>query len=333
MSLWDDMLDEFRALGGIAENVSLGEGRYGRGLFPIDPAKPVKLHIPESLLLEDKYITFDTGTFRVSPEALMGPREKQFLEAYERDFSWGVGRTHIEELLQMMNEAPAELQLLLRQNFECYRWLAEPTPEIVQDRYFTSRTITYKGTSVVMPIVELANHGHETQYVRSEGVGLSGQFSGEILVRYQLADPLNIFNKWGFVSDSESFALSLGLRQEAASGTIVIGTELLSLGARKPFFPEAVVEGKNIRIPFVLLGHKSQQRLPRGIFSRVLRNAGRMRAEADETFDVVQHLNRSGWYRLTALCEDAAPPLARLLRSVARAQLELMSFYGGTCEV
>src|SRR6476646_4511492 len=34
--LWDEMVREFRALGGTVENVRLGDGPLGRGLFPID---------------------------------------------------------------------------------------------------------------------------------------------------------------------------------------------------------------------------------------------------------------------------------------------------------
>jgi len=334
MPLWEDMLDEFRALGGKAENVCLREGRFGRGLFPLDAAQPLTVHIPESLLLDAQYISFENGAFVVSPQAPMGARERRFLEQYERDFSWGVGRAHTEELLQMMHAAPAELRELLRTYFECHRWLAEPTPGNIQDRYFSARTITYKGTSVLMPIVELANHGHTTHYVRGEGVGLSGRFSGEVLVRYQLADPLNIFNKWGFVSDGESFALSLGLRSEPPSGAISIGTDIMSLASGSaPFLPSAVVDGRNITLPFLLLGHKDTPRLPRGIFHRVMRDTGRMRGEVDEVFDILQHVNRTKWYELLELCDGASPPLAGLLRQVARAQLRLQSFYGGTSEV
>ena len=49
--LWNDMLNEFRALGGVAENIRIGHGPFGRGLFPIDPKKPVSISIPESLLV------------------------------------------------------------------------------------------------------------------------------------------------------------------------------------------------------------------------------------------------------------------------------------------
>jgi hypothetical protein len=333
-SIWNEMLDQFRALGGTADNICLRDGAHGRGLFPVDPSKPVRVQIPESLLLHEKHIVVENNIFRVAPEAPTGARERRFLEQYERDFSWGIGYPDTLALLQMMHEAPAKLRDLLQRSFECHRWLAESTPVIVQYRFFSSRNITYKDNSVIMPIVELANHGHETQYQFNDGVGLEGLFSGEILVRYQQSDPLNIFNKWGFVSESESFALSLPLRLDSQSGALTIGRHILGLkSAAKPFFPEAATEGKTLKLPFLLLGHRTSQRWPKGIFNRLMRDAGRLRADAEETFDIVQHLNRMEWYKLIRECEGAPPPLARLLRQLASCQLELMSHYGGSSDV
>lgn len=47
----DGILDDFRALGGTASNIRLGEGRFGRGLIPTDPNLPVRIHVPENLLV------------------------------------------------------------------------------------------------------------------------------------------------------------------------------------------------------------------------------------------------------------------------------------------
>src|SRR5689334_376451 len=98
---WNDMLNEFRALGGVADNVRLGEGAFGRGLFPIDPEKPVKISIPEDLLvvLEDVYI--ENGTFRVNSRSAVSSRGRAFLEEYERAFAWGVARGEVVRLLSM----------------------------------------------------------------------------------------------------------------------------------------------------------------------------------------------------------------------------------------
>jgi hypothetical protein len=74
--VWDEMLTEFRALGGIAENIRLGAGSFGRGLFPIDPIKPINISIPEELLVSVDAVAIENGAFRVkaaSPISDAGP--------------------------------------------------------------------------------------------------------------------------------------------------------------------------------------------------------------------------------------------------------------------
>lgn len=330
--LWDEMLGEFRALGGTADNVCLKHGAFGRGLFPCDPSRPVKVHIPESLLVDAKYVQFENEVFRVGPGAPIGNREKNFLESYQRDFSWGTGRQEIVELLQMTHDAPSELRELMRTPFNAEHWLAEPTAKAIQERFLDSRVIRYKGVGVVMPIVELANHGHAARYETGDGVGLSGTFSGEILVRYQLGDPLNVFNKWGFASGGEAFALSLHVGLESSSGSLLLRRGDVSLKPdRKPFYPDVSIAGGKMTLSYMMLGHKNYPKLARGNFHRIMKDAGR--GDADETFDKIQHINRMQFYRLIAASEGAAPKLGRLLRDVARFQLEAMSHNVGTREV
>ncbi|HTK78972.1 MAG TPA: hypothetical protein VL286_00895, partial [Rhizomicrobium sp.] len=293
--LWDDMLAEFRALGGTADNVRLGQGRFGRGLFPCDPSLPVRIRIPDNLLVDWRHVEFEDNTFRIGAGAQIGAREKTFLENYYRDFSWGTGQPEILDLLHMMHEAPADLREMLK-SFYAFRWLEEePTDKTVQDRFLDSRVISYNGADVIMPIVELANHDHATRYQASDGVGLSGTFSGEILVQYQLCDPLQIFGKWGFVSDSESFALSLPMKP----GSIGVGIQRRDVEQKPgaaPFYPTVKSEGFNITLSCLMLGNKNFPRLARGIFYRIMRDAGRR--DAEEVFDFVQHANRMQFYKL-----------------------------------
>jgi hypothetical protein len=328
--LWDEMLDEFRALGGTADNVCLKDGPFGRGLFPCEPSKPVKVLIPDSLLVDVKHVEFQNNEFRIGSGAKIGVREKRFLENYQRDFSWGLCRLDIEQLLQMMRDAPADLREILETPFHAVRWLAAPTASSIQERFLDSRIIHYKGSGVIMPIVELANHGHAMRYEVESGVGLSGQFPGEVLVRYQLCDPLQIFGKWGFASDGEFFALSLHMGLEKSG--IVIGRNDVKLEpGRKLFFPDVSIEGGEIKLSYLMLGHKNYPRLARGNFYRIMRDAGR--SDAEETFDMILHINRMQFYKLAAASEGAAPPLGSLLRNMARFQLEAMSHSFGTREV
>jgi hypothetical protein len=332
---WEEMLGEFRALGGTADNVRLGEGHFGRGLFPIDESKPVRIHIPETLLVDRRHARFEGGEFRLAPDAPVGPRERVFLEEYERNFSWGVRDGSEERLLRMMRDAPGPLQEILRTPFGMDKWLDGPPQAAGPQRFLDSRVIRYKDAVVIMPVVELSNHGQSTSYECEDGVEIRGRFSGEILVRYEFTDPLEIFKQWGFVSEDEIFALSLPVTIGGDGGSLVIGRNVggdaLVKGEGIPFFPQVSRDGNRIEVSYLMLGHKSYPRLARGIFYKIMRQAGVPGVE--ELFDLVQHINRMQLYRLMALSELAAADLGVLLRKAARCQLECLSSSIGTREV
>jgi hypothetical protein len=142
---------------------------------------------------------------------------------------------------------------------------------------------------------------------------------------------LGIFSGWGLVSPCEFFALSLGLYLRTDSGSVVIGRrDPIFGGGRNPFVPEISVSGDTITFSHLLLGHKRFPKMPRGIFYRVMREAGR--SDAEKTFDHIQHINRMAYHQLASHAESATPQLGRLLRDLLRYQLELMSYNVGESE-
>ena len=79
---------------------------------------------------------------------------------------------------------------------------------------------------------------------------------------------------------------------------------------RPPFFPNVSHAAGRVVFSHLLLGHKKYPRLARGIFYRIMRDAGRQNVE--EAFDMIQHVNRTQFYKLEAASEDAPPALGRL---------------------
>ena len=328
MSKLEDMLAEFRALGGIAENLCLKNGAFGRGLFPLEPSKPYKLHIPASLLININHAEFENDVFRVGPKAQIGERARSFLEGYERDFSWGVANQEVRDVLQMLYEAPEEIRELMRSPFNTDSWLVEPThPAAVQRRYLASRALAFKpGIDVVIPIVELANHGQKTGYeVDENGVGLKGKTDGEILANYHRDDPLGMFVGWGFVSENESFACSLSLGVDKKGPPLRIMRKEVNLELRpRPFMHDVTREGDTLILSFLMLVNRHNPQLPRAIFDHIMREAGRKNVV--EMFDYIQLVNRLQWLKLMKASESAAVPLGQMLRNLARSQLEAMSY-------
>ena len=49
---WNFLIFEFRRLGGIADNVCQKEGKYGRGIFPVDPNLKARIFTPSKLLVK-----------------------------------------------------------------------------------------------------------------------------------------------------------------------------------------------------------------------------------------------------------------------------------------
>jgi hypothetical protein len=101
--------------------------------------------------------------------------------------------------------------------------------------------------------------------------------------------------------------------------------------ADKPFFPQVTVSGNTIELAFMLLGSRQFPRLARGNFQRIMRDAGQ--TDANEPFDMIQHINRMQFFQLMALSDDAAPLLGAVLRKVALFQLQAMSHHVGTRDV
>jgi hypothetical protein len=324
---WEEMLAEFRALGGTAENICLGEGVYGRGLFPLDAARPVAIRIPDNLLIDIGDAQFENGAFRVAPDAKIGVREKTFLESYEDRFSWGGGRAEIERIFGYAQALPQEQRHELRTEHFCGTWFDDVSERAIEEKFLGSRCIGYKGRSVIMPIIELANHGIGAGYDTSDGVSLSGTFSGEVFVRYSNTDSYGLFLNWGFAAEQPQ-AMSIVLNGDIAQTRLRIERDLGDLKpAERVWVPKLSRDSDGCELSFLMTGNRQYPRLSKGIFYKIMREAGLSGFE--EAFDAIQHINRMHFLDLLAALENTPGPMAQTLRRMARFQLQAMSFSVG----
>ena len=65
---WDFLLSEFRRLGGIAENICQKEGKYGRGIFPVNPNLKAKIFTPSKLLVKKDDIYLEDNKLRIKKD-------------------------------------------------------------------------------------------------------------------------------------------------------------------------------------------------------------------------------------------------------------------------
>lgn len=328
---WEEILAEFRALGGTADNICLKEGQYGRGIFPVDSAKPVTIRIPDNLLLETSDIVFENGSFRTGPSAKIGFREHQFIETYMNRLSWLGGRDEIEEVFDRAQELPEELRNLLKNEHNLGGWFDRPTDNAIEQQFVDSRCVHYRGRIVIMPIIELLNHSPLGQhYEIDRGIALKGIFTGEIMGRYSDTDALGVFTNWGFASEQPQ-AFSVALKSTYAESTLQIGRNLNSLSPVRQFWiPKLSQIDSGPVLEFLMLGNKKYPRMNKGIFYKLMRDAGR--ANFEEAFDLIQHANLTRIAKLLAVLEKVEGTMVQTLRQVARYQLQALSFCMGARE-
>ncbi|HEY5047002.1 MAG TPA: hypothetical protein VII49_03150 [Rhizomicrobium sp.] len=325
---WNELLDELRALGGTADNLCLRAGPFGRGLFAEDPAKPVRLRIPPNVLVEVAHVVFEDGVFRVGPESKLDSRERAFVEKYEAEFSWGAGgRVETEEFFESAKALPEPARKILSGRMGLGFLFAEITPDLIQRRFLGARRINCNGRSVVMSIMDLTNYGHLADFDTDNGIEVSGQFPGEVLVRYSNSDSCGIFRGWGFASE-ESEAFSVNLRVKTELGSFVVSTKYDEpMSGPHPLVPKVKVEGREIAFSFLLLGNRKFPRLPKGIFCRAMKDAGYPRAE--ESFEYIRHANQLVLVDALEALEGVEGAMAQTLRRTLLWQLRTLSYCFG----
>jgi hypothetical protein len=333
---WDRMIEEFRALGGVADNVSVKQGPFGRGLFPVDPAKPVTIFAPKNLLYSISDLEFTGGALRVKKNASgVSEREKEFFNAYQEAFSWGAGgQKDTAAFVESMDALPADLRDRLTKQFALITVFRGSAEERTQRRFLRSRMIHSQGKQVVMPVVELVNHGTAgVGFEYKDGISVKGTFPDEILVRYNLTDPLGVITVWGFASE-EPVAFSLPMRVPAGNRRLVIMRnfgQIEKLGNTRA--PTVKVAGETITLSHLMLGHKKFPRLGKGVFYRLMKGQGIEHDAAEEIFDRILHFNRMQFLQLMQDLEGVEGPAAEMLRKTCYYQMRAMSHCLGSREI
>jgi hypothetical protein len=328
---WDQLLDAFRALGGVADNVVIRSGPYGRGLYPKKTGQPIKLFAPPNLLFKVDDMAFEDGRLTLKPDAEVSAAERDFFDNYHASFGWGGGgRADCESFLARLAAVPANLreavngELMIDGFFEGEKDAAVRA----EARFLGTRKIKRGEHMVLMPVLELINHTPTGPLMElKEGARLEGVFDGEIRFRYAVTDALGVFTSWGFASD-EVTAYSLPLTFRFKTGTVVVNRQTGKAVKGGQFRAPTVTQDNGATVlSHVLLGHRSYPRLAKTQFYAVMRQVGGH--DPETVFDTISHHNRLRYLRVLDLLEDRPGDLVNELRRMARFQLNAMSYVLG----
>jgi len=336
------LLDAFRALGGVAENLAIATGPHGLALTLPDPSRPARLHVPQALLIPTAATVLDpAGALVVKPETTIAPPVKAFFADYQRLAGWqGPGRAQTLAERARLAALPEALKDALIRDARL-AFLFEPDNEsALLDRFIHARHIDWRGVPSFMPVMDLANHDWRAANYgfAPDGLTIAGRFpGGEMTVCYNHLDSWQRFVRYGFVSD-ERHAWSIPLGFKAGAAALTVGAEPAQAETRSGLtFPLVTRDGDGLALSHLMLGDRLRPEAPRSIFLALARDHGL--AQPGLAFERIVHANRLFFLKLSGLAEaaaDAGPEThdaARQFRALVRAQLEALSFAIGARDI
>lgn len=326
---WEQMLDQFRRLGGTANNIVQRQGQYGNGIFPIDPGQPIEIHVPDQLLIDSDRLVLQGEDLVVDPAADVPAEVRDFIARYQKHFSWGAdGRRHVEHFERGLQALPPAVKERLKQLalVDVARRHQGDWLEMLRRQFLQSRRIRYKDHTVSMPIIELINHAAQSHgYNIKDGIRVTGRYSGEVTVLYSGdADPLMRFMTWGF-AHPERRAYSLPIRMQFNGQRVVVGRDATKVDKKDSLvLPKVQPLDGGWAIASLVLGNQQAPRLPKA----VLRKARpELPADAaDDLFDRIRNANIMALCDLLDVAEEAQGDVGQALRQAVRYQLKAIAY-------
>lgn len=325
-----ELLEKFRALGGVVDNVELRNGQYGRGIFPINPNLPIKIITPTHLLVSPNWLKLDRENhIRINPKLGLDPAFVDFYEGYQQFFGWS--NVGINELSDYHNEL-IKLPKSIKQFLLLFGWQnSDFDKKNISDylnEYLASRQIRIGNESKLMPIVELINHSHDgMQYLASDGVKFNGTFKGEVLACYHGGfDAIHFFRIYHFNSESTT-VLSCDVKIDVPDlGLINISRFDAMVDIKDGVITPRMVKKKNgIQIDFLELVNNRNKQSPRKVFINGMSQFNVSLLVANQIFDGLMEHNRKAYSDFIAECKLSTNKVAKQLEAIALNQLNLLN--------
>lgn len=326
MNNWENTLVQFRALGGVAENVVLGEGAFGRGLFSKNPNLPIKMSIPNHLLCPTEWLAFDKdGNLILTDGCDWNGDIKSFYLDYQRDY--GIGGSLMHEMMQRQTEfysLPDSIKTMLAGFGMRKNLFDKPSQQSCLELYKSSRRILFNDNLVLMPLVELVNHDElsNKSFDKVPQLGISGKFKAEVLINYGMAgDATLMFEGYGFSTPKPyTFSGSLGINLGAKAIKIARFVTLYKTIANTNV-PRLKVEGDTIHLSCLVLGSINDKSSPKKVFLKLMNTVGMPANIASDVFDGIVQQNINFFLHLLKELKPLDGSVVEGLRIMAKHQL------------
>ena len=329
---WHEFLDEFRSFGGRAENVMQRKGKFGMGIFPIDSSKPIDLFVPLELLVPTDNIELRDEQVAIKDDQNFPEGYSDWFLKYQKNYSWGAeGKESTLSFEKGLKALPENIQNML-QSYGLYnpevRFPEEDINEEILKRFINTRCINFKNKTVIMPIIDLVNHAPTSNpySINDEGIAISGTYDGEVLVRYNIMDPIRRLFNYGF-NAQEMTGFSLRCRFQHQDHTVIVqGGQ-----SKSPMQPcKVIFKEDKLIVQQPLLGSLRTPKLPRTLFVQACDEVEGVNAH--ELFDQIQQFNTAAFVNIIRELEEVDTETSSFLRTACLNQIVSQSHYFGIRE-
>ena len=206
---FQEVLEKFTSLGGIADNICQREGSRGRGIFADNAMHNAKIMTPVSLFVDANNICIDAGEIVLKDKSSYTNKEIDFLGTYYNDYSWGNnGNSGSASFLRFMQTVSDSVSSQLVKN----GFIDKSTLSLDDDcnhllkRFVRERVVSFRGRLILAPVWEFVNHDSFVPPFRVTPGGVETPpiepGSGEILFKYGVNySPILMWRKYGFASE------------------------------------------------------------------------------------------------------------------------------------
>ena len=318
---WEDMIEEFCGLGGVARNIAPGE----HGLFAVDPAEPVLVRVPPELVMHIRDIAVADGRIVLDEAAEVSEPARRFLDRYANAFGLSVVRTiEVFSFFSALAALPADVREVLATDLGFGPLLQGDPKEQLRNNFLRARQVVWRGSRAIAPVIELGRYDPSgLRPERGTSLQIQGYVKKEVFIRFAPHDAFSAFRLFGrAIPQAAAFSLATTATFEPFQIELA---RKLSQGARRGNDPVPIVsrEGQKVSLSYLMLGHRNAPALPRSVFRALLTEAGI--DNPDEAFDRLLRFNALKFIKLLQSLEPHEGEMISTLRTMARYQLEAMN--------